>query len=241
MKKVITFFGAESKVGTTMLAQSVAEELAARKKSCLLIFASSEMYDNYLKEDNSIVSLDNLSDINPENLKLQDVKKVITKANGLEYIKGSNKPLKIRYFSEKLIPKIVKLAPYDYIVVDGGHNYHFPLPVSSLLAATDMYYVLTQNAKAVNRFKDTISLILNAPALKTVAEKTIIVNKHSKEGVYTPEMISEITGLAYLAVPRVPNAKTCEINQHTLNRMSKPYKTSIASMVDNIVGGGSNE
>lgn len=241
MKEIITFFGAEPKVGTTMIAQSFAEELVARKKKCLLIFASSNMFDEYLKKDDSSVSLDNLLNIDPDNLKKGDVQRVITSSGGLHHIKGSTRPLQIRYFSEKLIPKITELAEYEYIVIDGGSNYHFPLPVSSILAATKTFYVLTQDAKAINRFTATNSLILKSPALTNDSEKAIVINKFSKKsGVYTDQIIKDMFGYDVYPVSRVMGGETCEANQTTLYKTNKTFRANIVELVNSVLGGGSN-
>ena len=76
MKEIITFFGGEAKVGTTMICQSFAEELALRGKQVLLLFASSELYDNYIQSDES-AGIDELREL--ENVTQGDVKKLINK------------------------------------------------------------------------------------------------------------------------------------------------------------------
>lgn len=241
MKEVITFFGAEPKVGTTMLAQSVAEDLASKKKKCLLICASSNMEDSYLKSETSKASIDNLLNIQPEKLKLSDIQKIILSSGNLDYIRGSARPLQVRYFSENLIPKIVELVDYDYIIIDGGSNYHFPLPISSLLAATKIFYVLLQRSRAINRFALTQNLILNSPALKTDAKKAIVVNKYEKKGSLFPdETFTDRFKLPMYTVNKVAGSTSCEINNTTLYKTNKNYKTNISSLVNVITGGDNN-
>ena len=49
MNKIISFFGADYSVGTTMTAQSTAEILAENRKKVLLILASSNPLMDYFK------------------------------------------------------------------------------------------------------------------------------------------------------------------------------------------------
>lgn len=223
MAKVITFFGADAKVGTSMLAQSIAEELTARKKKTLFIQASSLEHDSYI-DTKGAMTIDELWPIDPEELTEADVKRIILKHNGLSFIAGIVHPFKMRYFSEILLVKIRELMDkdFDYIVIDGGRDYQYPLPLSALLAADLRYYVMVPDQRSVERFNSTNEHLLKNPHLNTNLNlySAIVVNKWVKNlGVYSPDQIEKNFGMDIHVVPAVANAAACEVTKQTLSRI----------------------
>lgn len=230
MKDVITFFGGEAKAGTTMLCQSFAEELALKGKRVLLIFASSELYDNYMQIDET-AGLDDLREL--EEVTMADVKRLIRKKGDLSFIKGVERPFLIRYFSVELIQKICDAVgnDYDYIVVDGGSNYQYPLPVSALNAATKRYYVLTAKARCVARFRTTHTLLLKSPAVGLTERDEIILNKYIKNaGAYSQDDVASLFSFKVSTVPKASAGSTCEVTRQTI--AAKAYRQSIKALCD---------
>lgn len=234
MKEIITFFGGEAKVGTTMICQSFAEELALRGKQVLLLFASSELYDNYIQSDES-AGIDELREL--ENVTQGDVKKLINKKGNLFFISGVRRPFLIKYFSPELIKNICCVVEdeFDYIVVDGGSNYQYPLPMSALSAATKRYFVIIPKARCIARFRTFHGLLLKSPTVGISQKDEIILNKFYKNAnAYSPEDISDIFSLAVNTVPKATAGSTCEITRQTISE--KNYRQSINCLCDRLLG-----
>lgn len=241
LNEVITFFGADAKVGTSMIAQSVAEELAAKKKNVLLIFASQELFDEFLNTEDNHTSIDDIHLTDPAKLTFNDMEHIIQKTGTFDYIKGCVRPTELRFYHEDILKSIITLVQkrYDYVIIDGGHNYQYPLPVYSLLVATKRVYVVTQDYKTIARFNSTVKTILAADALKTLASEEIVLNRYNKnDGIYSAENIKEIFELPITLVPRAKGGASCEANHQTLSRVDRGFKAAIAELTNRLTNGG---
>lgn len=194
MKKIISFFGGDSNVGTTMIAQSVAEELANKhNQRVLFIMASCKLGIDYIP-DGSEASLDDIRvNITNRTIVENDVLGIIGSVNKLDYIP----PIKgietaIYYGIDDIGQLIEPIAKrYDYFVIDGGCDLNLGLNISALKYATEIYYVVTQSPKCIRRFN-----VLKKSILEPLGfEGSIIVNKHINNPViYSFTQIKEILG-----------------------------------------------
>ncbi len=230
MKDVITFFGGEAKVGTTMICQSFAEELAAKGKRVLLLFASSELYDNYMQSDET-AGIDELRDL--EEITEEDVRKVIRTKGNLSFVSGITRPFLIKYFSPELIKNICDAMAdkFDYIVVDGGSNYQYPLPLSALRAATKRYFVIMAKSRCVSRFRTVHGLLLKSPAVGITKRDELILNGFARNAsAYSPEDIGALFSMDVNIVPKAAAGSACEITRQTISE--KNYRLSISSLCE---------
>lgn len=155
MSKIITFFGGDTQVGTTMIAQSVAEILANKyDKKVLLILASSNIGIDYMNKE---------TDKNFDDIRLNLFENTLTKAEvqdtictygKIDFIPPITDTTTIKYYSINTINTIRNLMEDDYelFIVDGGSNLNNPLSISSLKDADERYYVVTQSYKCLNRY-----------------------------------------------------------------------------------------
>ena len=236
MKEVITFFGADAKVGTTMLAQSFAELLAGKKARILLIFASQEMHDSFLNlSENDCNTIDSLRDI--ENLKREDIDAIIMKNGNYDYIGGIKSPFKLRCFKPTLIGEIIEIIgiDYDYVIIDGGHNYQYPLPISSLLCATRRFFVLDQSPRSVSRFRDLDELVLKSNEFKEIGKRDkIIINKEDrKTAIYSIDQITALFGRNVLSIPMVSGGREAEANCKTFSKQ-KAFTNALTEVAGSI-------
>lgn len=246
MKKVLTFIGADSKVGTTMVAQSVAETLVKNKQKVLLVLASGEFGDDFISNE-TIGCIDELKGASvlttEEALKLINVTK-----NGLSYVGGSRNIVEIKQFNPNVIDILIGAVykEFDYIVIDGGHDLQMPLPIGSIIYTDELYYVFAPNEKAVKRFgyfKDMIisQILKNVNNQKMAAGKdpvleTIIVNKVSKKmlATYSKEQISQIYDLEALDLPYVDSPEKYELEKKTMVG-NKGYDKALNKLVAKIL------
>lgn len=246
--RTITFFGGDAKVGTTMLAQCAAEVLSQRGEKVLLIFASSEMYDSYIPDaEGSGLGLDYIIGFTP---KYDDISR-ITNNNGLfSYIKGASKIAQVKKFSPYCLPEIkdVAMDTYDYILIDGGHNYQYPLPCSALLAGDRRYYIMEGCNRSLDRLADTMENIVSAMAnknnekLKVHIENQsgdkIILNKFDKAKTALPsDAVEAKFKKTVMTVPLAANGYAAEANNKTLYMapgVTKAFQAAINAIADDI-------
>lgn len=237
--KVITFFGAEAKVGTTMIAQSVAEELVQRGMRVLTVFASSEMFDCYVQGSDTVkAGIDDLIDIGDFDEK--DIKHVVSKEGGLSYIKGIMRPLRIKRllnpkgFFDRLIELTKK--DYDYMIIDGGHNYQYPLPVGALLAAEKCFFLLTPKARAFSRFGVLSEILLVTISGAMCEDREIILNKvNGRENAYNINNTRELFGMEVSRIHEAASGSACEVMNQTLSKVSRTFKKEIAQITDRLM------
>lgn len=235
---VITFFGAEAKVGATMIAQSVAEELTQRGRRVLMVFASSEMCDCYIQGAESVkTGIDDLIDI--DEIGDSDIRHVIAKQGKLSYIKGIMRPLRIkrllqpRYFFNRLIRLTEK--DFDYMIIDGGHNYQYPLPIGSLMAAHKCFFVLNPKARAFSRFRILTEILLMTISDSMCDEREIILNKvNGREDAYNASHARELFGMEVSQVHEAASSAACEVMNQVISRVNRTFKKEIAAVADRV-------
>ena len=240
-KKIITFFGAEAKVGTTMIAQSFAEGLAAKKQKVLFICASGESHDIYIGDQqlNKPSSIDGLRGL--EDITKRDVQNVIASNGKFDIIGGVRALLQAKYFDVKVISKIIDhtYPEYDFIIIDGGHDFQMPLPATSLLNATKRYFVVNGTKRSFDRLHTLQDMILESQQFKTFEQKEeedmILLNKDDrKENIFSAEQFASGIGMPVVKVPKVNGGYECEVTNQTL--MNKPiFANAINTLInDNI-------
>lgn len=214
MAKVITFFGTDAKTGTSLISASMAQFLAKQEKQVLLINASSELGNDYVKGEMP-GCLDDLKQLSL--IREEDVNMVTGKCGNISYISGVSNILEIRKYSTSTLIDLIGAISrsYDFIIIDGGYNIQYPLPVASLSAAGQRYYVITQNAKTVHRFRTVKDTVLNAMGMSSKNEKIIINKSAKKQAMYSPAQIGEIFDLEYFEVPELKNGHIYELEEKT--------------------------
>lgn len=162
MSKTSVFFGGDNQVGTTMLAQSVAELVGKKGEKTLLILASGQYGTDYISNKVNF-SLDDIrSNLASNNLLSGDVRDIVMEYNGISVLPGIKNISTIKYYSEEDIDKIVNSIEndYDQIIIDGGCNVQYGLNISSLKYGKNRYYVVTQQEKCLRRFENICNTIL---------------------------------------------------------------------------------
>lgn len=216
MGKTITFFGSMGAVGTSMIATSCAQELAKLKKRVLLIYASSQPGDDYIRDDTQI----SIDDLRRKDVITADEVKAVTvdDACRFHYIKTVREITQIKYFSPRIISSIAGAVgrEYDYILVDGGSDIQYPLTAASLIAAEKRFFVMTGTMKSLNRFHRLKDILFMPKGMYQGAH--IIENKYDKsEGsMATPLQIQQRFALPCIEVPYVKGGARAEADHRTL-------------------------
>ena len=233
---VITYFGADSALGVTMLAQSVANVLAENKHKVLLILASSNpLFDYFDPKMKFTRSIDELRpSLRSGKITKDDVLNICITHKNLTILPPIKDLTLIRYYKENDLERIINSINncFEYVIIDGGSNIQYPLSISSLLCAKKLYVVISQQEKTLNRFK-----LLSETVLKPLdLEYEVIVNKYNEDSrTYNIKHIQSITKQEdIITIPYCENGWEAEFNKETLIKYPK-YRESIRSSVQDIV------
>ncbi len=210
-RNVITFFGADSKVGTTMIAQSVAELLAKKTDIKIgLFFLNNNPSTNYTK-NNDISSLDNIKIKLFNNiLKSEELMDIcIKEENDLYILPGIDYYPDFRQYHPEHIERLIELAAekFNILIIDAGSNIDSGLAIASLKLAKIKYLVVTQQEAVRKNFErieaQTFNqLNIDAKQFMLVINKYIksnyIYNTRQMAGIYKMMLAASIPHLEFL-------------------------------------------
>ncbi|MCT4596620.1 MAG: hypothetical protein N4A50_01915 [Vallitalea sp.] len=181
-KNIITFFGADSKVGTTQVAQSIAEEIVDKSYARVcLVFLDGESGTDYfdisfrnnidtikIKLISNLATVDEIFDIS-ENIK-----------DNLFVIEGTKSILYRKEYQPEHISYLLNILSVacDLVVVDAGSCIDRAMSIAALTSTNHRYLVTTQQANSLRRYKE------KKPILERLSldDFQIIVNKHMANG-----------------------------------------------------------
>ncbi len=186
MAEIYTFFGADSKVGVTMTAQSLAMALAELKSNDKIILLNIDGDDGqtFTKSDkpgfNAIKQslLNNLTTI-------REVLDSCDNEDNLWTLSGFSDMLSISQFEPAHFAYLISLLEneFDYILIDAGSNLNSGLTVGALDASPYIsettaknILVTTQQASALKKFQKVDSNILKKAKFSF---DELIINKYN--------------------------------------------------------------
>lgn len=181
-KNVVSFFGADSKVGCTITALAVAESLALNT-SCSVGFLNLQGHIsyNYLDENLDGLGLDSIkSKIFSSVLSMQELRASMVERGNLFILPGIRTLTDLRYYQPKHVEFLVNLASelFDIVIVDAGSNPNSGLYIGALNSTSNRYMVATQQESCHKAFE-----LINEQVLKTLSIDTesfiLIINRYS--------------------------------------------------------------
>lgn len=182
---VISIFGADSKVGTTIISTAIAETLANNTNAKVMImFLSGQRGTSFIKEDDINLGIDEIK-IKLENqiLSKDELLENCIKRNNLYILPGINNILDIRHFKPENIEYLISLASQlaNIIIIDCGNaaNIDFAgaLSISGLNIGRFKYLVTTQQILSFDIFNRVNEQILKILDIK-IEDFLLIVNKY---------------------------------------------------------------
>lgn len=179
MGEIISFFGGDNQVGTTMVSQSLAQRLKQTGKKVLYIQCSGKCAEGFFSPSLTKGLDDIKADILTGQINIEEINHVIEKRKGLSIIGSVKNSYSAKYFPDNTMEIVLKeiCNEYDYIVLDAGSSIDLGLGISALSIADKRYYVLTQQRKTIERFSFTQMNFLNP--LKFNGK--LVINKFLKE------------------------------------------------------------
>ena len=234
MGKVVTFFGGDSKTGTSMIAMSVTEALKDRKKTILLLQCAGKREN--VKEEKGIKNIDDIkANILSGKITVEDVEEIISRKKGYHLILGVKNPYGARFYPEntaKLICDAIS-DKYEYVIIDGGGDVNSGLGISALTAADKIFFVLDQGRKTIERFT-----YMNEQVLRPLGIKgEFIINKYVKEpSLYRKNEMEKIFNAgSSFTVPYIEYGLQMEMEDKTLMKFAR-FQKKVNKITDDIEG-----
>lgn len=199
-KNIITFFGADTKVGTTQIAQCVAERITEKTDSKVcLIFLDGEVGTEYTNIDfkNNI-----------DSIKIKLISGLVTVEEILDVaemgrdkklliIEGTRSILYRKEYQPEHISQLLNVLSLacDVVVVDAGSYIDRAMSISALTATNHRYLVTTQQANSLRRYNEKRPIL----EILSLDDFQVIVNKHMQEGILlTNYDVAKTYGQPYL-------------------------------------------
>lgn len=199
-KNIITFFGTDGKVGTTQIAQSIAEKIVDKSYARVcLVFLDGEPGTDYFD-----ISFGN----NIDTIKIKLISNLATveeifdiaekvKEN-LFVIQGTKSILYRKEYQPEHISYLLNILSVacDLVVVDAGSCIDRAMPIAALTSTNHRYLVTTQQANSLRRY------LAKKPILERLSldDFQVIVNKHMPDGsLLTTYDIARSYGYPYLS------------------------------------------
>jgi MinD-like ATPase involved in chromosome partitioning or flagellar assembly len=234
MCEIISFFGGDTQVGTTMISQSVASSLGKKKKRVLLMLCSGNYGNDYL-DNNTDYSIDDIkANLLSNNICKEDIDGILVRQDEYKILPGVKDITRVKYYREDDVGKITSVIKndYDYIIIDAGSNVNYGINISALLEADKIFFIITQNEKTIKRFINTYYKVLNPLRIKG----KIINNKYRDEFGGNIFELKEILGKGnFINVNYSEEGFYAEIKHTTLLNDNK-FRNGINEIIRDITG-----
>lgn len=186
------FWGADHKVGTTMIAQLYAEALAADNKSVLLLTVGSGLGDDFFSEPTGDIN-ELRSRLSCGLLTKEIIKESAQKNDKIYKLNGLLSTKDAFAFTEDMVIKLIKISRdvFDHVVVDCGTGLSNPLVVGALSSKYSKHFVFTQSESGLRRWEQ----VSEQMSKLGVVPQSVIVNKFIKGDSYSTNYISQRTGI----------------------------------------------
>lgn len=234
---VITFFGADSKVGTTITAQGVAECLAENTFMKVgFLNLSGQPSFNYIKEAEGF-GLDIIkTKIFNFVLSDEELKSAMVQKGNLHILPSVKTLSDLRYYKPKHIEYLINLATgiFDIVIVDAGYYPNSGLYIGALNASNMRYLVATQQDACRTAFDLTREQLFKVQEIDT-GSIMLVINRYS-EDIDLPnsyKLADEVYKMVHAAfLPNIPGAfwKT-ERDKRTLRGFDPFYDEKLNELV----------
>lgn len=232
--KIIVFYGADDKVGVTMVCQSIGSYVAnkvAKTEKVLLLHLDGKPGMDYTED--TAYGLDEIKvRLESDVLTRQELIDACKKDGNLYNLKGTTNLLERRTYQPDIVEKLFHLAEgyFDLILVDAGSDIDMGLSIGSLEATDKLILVTTQQQSSLNSFKCKSHQILDA---LDIVFAHCVINKYVEKGFLQGEsQIESKLGLKTMVLPLSAYGWQAEIDRRCLlDYKDADYVQSIESIV----------
>ena len=189
MGRVIAFYGADHKCGTSMIAQCFAEYAASEYKDFNILLVHAENGDGELYSPCVHESLESIRPYLAE--KLIDSKSIMEKSrykDNLFIIGGASKPGTSNLYHPDMAQYLLSAlaGSFDLIICDSGSEIEHGMSLGAMFGADLLFVVLTQDEYCIRRF-EWIKSLLEKINLKPAGA---VINRFSPDEVNSKELIA---------------------------------------------------
>lgn len=244
---VFIFYGADRKVGTTMISQTIAKVLSEQQLKVCYVDCSGVVNQGYLYGDNHELK-DNPHIIGGfENIKVNILNGLLTpgelidsmvKVDDLSVFPGISGFLSIRHYSVDMIRELVNQLKsiFDIVIIDAGSPSDYALHIGALTCAKNRFLVATEQTSVLNTFNTFKHEVLNNLEL---SKFVLILNKITAEVSSLQELIKNNynVGILLSSLPNLEQGSVAESNEKTLFSITsnKKYKEQIYQIANFIL------
>jgi Flp pilus assembly CpaE family ATPase len=232
----ITFFGADSKVGTTITAQAAAEALAEETVLKIgFLNLSGQPSFNYIPGNIEGYGMDQIKTKIFNFVLSEDELKSAMVQKGNLYILPSVKILAdLRYYKPKHVEYLINLATgiFDIVIADAGYYPNSGLFIGALNSTKYRYMVATQQEACKSAFETTRDQIFNALDIDTNSIM-LIINRYSDLMPNTYKLADEVYKMVHaVSLPNVQDAFwQTEEQRKTLRGMDPTYDMQLSELI----------
>jgi Flp pilus assembly CpaE family ATPase len=238
MKPIVVFAGVDGKVGTTMIAQSVAEWITENleDRRVLLLSLHGRPGTNYV--DKKTPSLDDIR-IPLENnlLNKKDLIAASKRSKRLCQIGGVASLLDRRRFSVEVASRLLRLLEEDFelILIDAGNELDDGLTIGALQNASCFFCIVAQQESCLNQF----TVLADIYKQLEVDVSRFIVNQYDPKDSYGLSYIAkrlDIDPALLIPVAFDRNGRMAEKKKQTLLHCGeKQYSFDIATVAMSVL------
>lgn len=156
MGNIHVFHGVDSKSGTTMISQSVAEFLAEKMKSARIIFLAlhGRPGTEYIEKVGETVEGLKIH-LGNEMLNMDKLMENCRRKNNLYQVGGVLSLEQVRAFTPEMCNYLLNsISPiFDLVIVDSGNDIDNPLTLGALAMSDNIYCVISQQESMLNRYE----------------------------------------------------------------------------------------
>lgn len=235
---LFAFFGADYKVGTTMIAQSVAETISTNHPNLkiLLIAMNGRESTEYIREET--MSIDRIKiHIDNKMISGEDFLKTCTHKGNLYLMAGISNETEERYYHPDMAKYLLEeIAPeFDLIIADCGNKLDNGLAIGTLSIAEDRFLVATQQETVVRRHEKNRKLLEDLG----IEISALIINKYYDQDPYEISYIAsrlEMEAEQFLKIDSAGYARQAETDYKTLlNYKNGAYLLDIITVANRIL------
>ena len=183
MNNVVVLHGIDHKVGTTMIAQSVAEIISVRKQNLkvLLLFLNGRRSTDYVREEFDSITRFRMQ-LENRIISGKEIVKACRCQNNLYMLAGIESPEEERYYQPDMSAYLLSTVKneFDLVLVDSGNTLDNGLALGALTCSDLRFLILTQQETMLRRYEVLQPLYQK---LK-ISFAGFIINKFSSQDPY---------------------------------------------------------
>lgn len=231
-KNIFTFFGADSKVGTSITVQAIAENIAMHTRcKILLLNLSGQPSVNYFAA-NEALNLDAIKvKIMNNILQPKELEDTCWNKDNLYILPSTKSVVDMRYYHPEHIENLILLAAesFDIVLIDAGSNVNLGLCIGALNSTGNKFLITTQQDNARYNFDVLNSQVFSVHEW-TPKDFMLIINKYiNSPDLYTPSQLAELYQTTFIGtLPYLEYGWQAERDKCTLLTYDNPdYKRQI--------------